>query len=152
MKNRCNLLDRQAKQWRLRPDIQLSTTILVFRSWQQDLRLENGQGTDAKTMLTQRDDGRCKLENTSPTFWHQQGCQIHQKQKWSMESCWWFCHNHFYKSLFEDVTSKGLTDLARCVGSEPPKCRLPHANGILRVSIWTAQSVLAQPKASTSLW
>ena len=44
--------DRQAKQWRLRPDVQLSTTILVFRSWQQDLKLENGQGTDAKTMLT----------------------------------------------------------------------------------------------------
>ena len=37
-----------AKQWGLRPDIQLSTTILVFRSWQQDPRLENGQGTDAK--------------------------------------------------------------------------------------------------------
>ena len=48
MKNPCNLLDRHAKQWGLRPDIQLSTTILVFRSWQQDLRLENGQGTDAK--------------------------------------------------------------------------------------------------------
>ena len=27
---------------------QLSTTIVVFRRWQQDLRLENGQGIDAK--------------------------------------------------------------------------------------------------------
>ena len=43
--------------------------------------------------------------------WTDQGCQIHQKHKWSMESCWWFCHNHFYKSLFEDVNSKRLTDL-----------------------------------------
>ena len=25
------------------------------------------------------------------------------KTKWSMESCWCFFHNHFYKSLFEDV-------------------------------------------------
>ena len=52
MKNRCILLDHQAKQWRLRPDVQSSTAILVFRSWQRDLMLENEQGTDAKTMLT----------------------------------------------------------------------------------------------------
>ena len=44
-----------------------------------------------------------------------------------------------------------LTCGARCVGSEPPKCLRPDANGILRVRIWTAESVLAQPKASTSL-
>ena len=31
-----------------------------------------------------------------------------------------------------------LTCGARCVGSEPPKCRRPDANGILRVRIWTA--------------
>ena len=29
-----------------------------------------------------------------------------------------------------------LTCGARCVGSEPPKCRRPDANGILRVRIW----------------
>ena len=39
-----------------------------------------------------------------------------------------------------------LTCGARCVGSEPPKCRRPHANGILRGRIWTAQSVLAKPQ------
>ena len=97
--------------------------------------------------------GKGRLWDMISIMYESQGCQIHQEQKWSMESCWWFCHNHFYKSLFEDVWPQRdwLTCGARCVGSEPPKCRRPHANGILRVSIWTAQSVLAQPKASTSL-
>ena len=36
-------------------------------------------------------------------FWLQGG-QIHQKQRWSMESCWWFFHVHLRKHLFEDVT------------------------------------------------
>ena len=36
-------------------------------------------------------------------FWLQGG-QIHQKQRWSMESCWWFFHVHLCKHLFEDVT------------------------------------------------
>ena len=45
MKNRCILLDRQ------RRDIQFPNAILVFRSWQRDLRLGNGQGTDAKVNI-----------------------------------------------------------------------------------------------------
>ena len=62
-----------------------------------------------------------------------QGCQIHQEQKWSMGSCWWFCHNHFYKSLSEDVTSKGLTDLwcpVRGFGTPP------NADGRTPMAFW----------------
>ena len=58
----------QAKQWRLRPDISLLTTILVFRSWQQDVRVENGQGTDAKTMLTLIDVSSRHSQGSLP-FW-----------------------------------------------------------------------------------
>ena len=46
--------------------------------------------------------------------------RVHQNQKWSMESCWWFCHSHFYKSLFEDVNSKGS----------------PNADGCTPVAFW----------------
>ena len=42
--------------------------ILVFGSWQQDVRLENGQGTDAKTMLTLIDVSSQHSQGCLP-FW-----------------------------------------------------------------------------------
>ena len=61
-----------------------------------------------------------------------QDCQTHQQQKWSMELCLWFCHNHFYKSLFEDVNSKGLTDLW-CQGWVPNP---PNADSFRPLAFW----------------
>ena len=59
----------------------------------------------------------------------------HWQISWrSVESCWWFFHNHFYKSLFEDATSKGLTDLPCLVGGfrtpqMPTAARQWHSEG-----------------------
>ena len=54
-------------------------------------------------------------------------------------------------SLKMQPRNNWLNCRARCMGSEPPKCRWLHASGILRVGIWEGQSSFAQTKASTSL-
>ena len=47
--------------------------------------------------------------------WRSQGCKIHQKQRWSMESCWWFFHLHLCRSLLKEATEKQLTELSCAV-------------------------------------